>query len=279
MPRSPAATRDTVPAGSRAPGPARAGPGRVDERARRDRAVRGRPCAASLRQGEFRIFHKPFTLNDLSQVCQPRFPRSFPHLQRESSGPSRPVADDSGTTPDGLQPRLAKLEPAARAPLHPAGGVEGWRAVRPGRSHHGAARFPYRPGWRPQPPTGCTGIFVLDLDQPAGTSLSRLGRAEKPGKSRSNAWASGPHSSGTAAVGLFPNPQDGGEPARTRQTPRRTMSSGRHGGRWSPGLSPRPSGLRPPRSASPLVAEIAAERVEGAIGGVAAGTPRRRTVT
>ena len=63
-------------------------------------------------------------INDLLQVLQTRSPRSFPHLQRESSGPSRPVTDESGTIPDGPQPRFAKLKPVARVPVQPAGGIE-----------------------------------------------------------------------------------------------------------------------------------------------------------
>ncbi len=111
----------------------------------------------ALRQGEFRILHKSFTANDLIQVCQPRFPRSFPHFKRESSGPCRPAANDSGTTPDGLQPRLAKLDPAAERLVQPAGSIENARAVRPGSSQHGAARFPHRPGWAPATTDGLHG--------------------------------------------------------------------------------------------------------------------------
>ncbi len=57
-----------------------------------------------------------FGVNDLLHVRQARFPRSFPHLQRESSGPCKPVADESGTTPDGPQPRFPHCLGRAPAP-------------------------------------------------------------------------------------------------------------------------------------------------------------------
>ena len=196
----------------------------------RSRPSRASPArhATSLRQREFRIFHKSFTVNDLIQVCQPRFPRSFPHLSQDSSGPCRPAADDSGTMPDGFQPRLAELEPAPRTPCAscPAASKTGGPSVqdRPTmvqRVSHIA------PDGRPRPPTGCKGIFALDLDQPDGTSLSRLRRAGKPALSRSNAWASAvvpdcgrrslPESRGGGEPAPHPtDPHDGRCPARAK---------------------------------------------------------------
>ena len=57
--------------------------------------------------------------------------------------------DESGTAPDGPRPPAVSLKPAARRPVHPAGGMEK-RAGRPARVvPPSAARFPHRPGRAP----------------------------------------------------------------------------------------------------------------------------------
>ena len=50
--------------------------------------------------------------------------------------------------------------------MHPAGGVENARAVQPGRRSRAGVSHTALDG-RKRPPTGCTGIIVLDLDQQA----------------------------------------------------------------------------------------------------------------
>ena len=109
-------------------------------------SVARRPDA--LRQRELRIVHKSFTINDLLKVCQPWFPRSFPHRQRESSGPCKPVADESGTTPD--RPRASSREAQARRPsgcVLPAG-METRGPSAQDRPHH-VQRIPHRVGRPP----------------------------------------------------------------------------------------------------------------------------------
>ena len=67
-------------------------------------------------------------------------------------------------------PRLARLKRAARRPVHPAGGVENAPTVRPGPSPQVQRVSHTALDGRTRPPTGYTGIIVLDLDQPNGTS-------------------------------------------------------------------------------------------------------------
>ena len=126
-----------------------------------------------------------FTTGCSSFVCRQAGEQVQPvrnrELFRESSGPWKPVADESGTTPDDPQPRLANLKPAARGPVHPASGMENARAVRPGPSHQVQRVSHTALDGRPRPPTGCTGIIVLDLDQANEASLARVRRVWKTG--------------------------------------------------------------------------------------------------
>ena len=132
-------------------------------------------------------------------------------------------------------------------------------------------RVPTPPGnGRPRPPTGCTGIFVLDFDQPDGTSLSRLRRAEKPACRGRTAWASGSQSSRMSSSRQRPRLCNDRTVARKWAVRKRPDKADRLilpllelsgiaavaasaaavvGGR--PDLSPRPSRLRPPRPARP----------------------------
>ena len=138
--------------------------------------------------------------------------------------------------------------PPGRLCIH-AGGIENARAVRPGPSHYVQRVSHTALDGRPRPPTSCTGIFVLDLDQPDGTSLSRLGRAEKP-----------------ACRGRTP-----GRPVRSRPGLRPSVP---RPPRWSviaQGCRRGRGGLRPPRCTRPS----RPSGFEGAIG----GAPPRRYVT
>ena len=180
-------------------------------------ARRERSSVLRLRQREFRIAHKSFTINDLTQARWPPSPRLFPHLQRESSGPCKPVADESGTTPDGLQPGLAKLKPAARAPVHPASGIENAGTF---VQDHPAmcSAFP-TPRW-----TSGRGRGQAARESSSSISINRAERVYRgsaplmkpacPGRTP----GVGSLSSRPPAVRLFRNPQEGGEPARIRPT-------------------------------------------------------------